>query len=470
MSVSMYLPGFNTNSLTPYFTVNRDEKLLNSISSTKETHSAAYELDFSTHYQSIDEACAASNNIYYQTSIYRANLVDTHMYTYHDTTRSITTYANANDYFRNDSVASAWSDFSKDKTYQKMLAQGGTKSQDDVNELLAAAESYIWQRAYTENGVYKDDMFDFADKLKNATGVTVITQANDDVTNETNNLGFSWDNSNRLTFGLDGSLCRMDNYTFQAMAKHQDHMDIWENALNGTYSSFADITAAVLSTDDDSLKKDWLSAITDGSKVNTDDFTKEDNQTVLEKYVSVSLPRNSEGYTSSNAVGTTAKDFWNEFNYNTYMTNNYSTNRDYKDFYDGGFVEMPYSSVSMHTLSQLRDKAGIPRNLKIDDEGNTYDGDTGKLYETANDREARFAKNTDNGSSKSGNSIDDQIDALQDKIKNVRKKISALKSAGNDETQNRNLAVYQKQLDTYKEQLAELQSEKLAKAKLDIMA
>lgn len=488
--VNIFFSRFNTDSPFTYFTVGKDEKMLNSISSTNEAHSAAYDVDFSTRYQEMNDAYKACQNIYSQTSIYRANVVDSHMDYYYNPSRSLANYAGLKNSYNPGSnkadLRSTWADFAKNETYQKMLAQGGTKSQDDVDELLAAAEGYIWQRAYTENGVYKDDMFDFANKLKDATGVTVVAQADDSI-NLSSNL--HWINDNRITFGLNGSLCRMDNYTFQAMAKHQDHMDIWENALNGTYSSFADITDAVLSTDDDSLKKDWLSAITDGSKVTTADFGIEDNEDVYVKYVNVSLSHNAEGYDSS-TVGTTAKDFWNEFNYNTYMTNDYSSSRDYKEYaYDADVHyqnHYRYMSVKGNLGTAISDginaKANILNHTILDEEGNEYNPYTGELYRTADEQEAYINKLREDiqsykdrnlkklGKMDISGSVDDQISALQDKIKTVRKKISALKSAGNDETQNRNLAVYQKQLDTYKEQLAELQSEKLAKAKLDIMA
>lgn len=483
MSIGIHLPGYNTDSATPYFTVGRDEKLLGSISSSSEEHSTAYEVDFSAHYDSLEDAYRAYNSIYANTSTFRANIVDTHMNQYYDENRSAYAYAGLTASYQPSnkvSLQSTWADFASDATYQRLLAQGGARTHDDMTELLTAAESYIWQRAYTENGVYKSDMFEFAARLKEATGVTVITQAKLNTNSADGTLGGAASDSNHITFGLSGSLARMDNYTFQAMARHQDHMDIWVSALNGTYSSFADITDAVMATDDEGLKTDWLNAITTSKGVTADDFDTESDEAVYKKYLTVSTAYSEK---SQGKRGTTAQDQWDEFCYNTYLTNSYASKRNGREFYADYCSNGSSSLYNTSALDTIMAKNKIPHYYENNNDGTLTNPLTGETYRSWGDIESSYraladtldaAKKEaegeqDDGITTASEAVANQIAQLREKIKDLREMMSTLQqSAVVDENTQKQISGYRQQIQSYQQQISTLQMQQLEDKKQHI--
>ena len=215
---------FSNNKIGNDYYIASDEKVVNSIRSLSDVN-RAYIVDIKSTFNTAEEAETAAEELYGHSSIYLSNIADKEM---KDDTkdlqlRSLFAYAGEkvnSEYYNQNRNKTLWEDFQNNATYQKMERQGGTKSQSDVDELIVAAEEYRWQKAYKENDVYEQDMFDFAASFKERTGVTIVTN------------GFT----GKLDFEMDGQLCKMDNYTFQLMAKNQEHMDIWDNMVSGTYT------------------------------------------------------------------------------------------------------------------------------------------------------------------------------------------------------------------------------------------
>ena len=397
------------------YSVTKDDRLLKSIHSLSEVDTTpAYKVELSREYSNLDEASAASEAIYADTSIVRSYAADKYSDQASDTERSLAAYLHAEnpESSKKGQVDAFWSGFQSDATYQKFAAQGGTKNENDVEELLAAAESYRWQKSYAEKGVYAEDMFAFADKLKENTGVSVITRG----------TGTS------MQFTMNDKIAITDNFTFQIMAKHQDHMDLWEKAVSGGFKSFNEMSEAVHAVGDESLNADWDASISSGPDYHsepTTDFAhiREAEGTIM-KYAKATTKRDT--LYDSQIEGTTAKDFWNEFRFNTGLSNEFSSKRDIHDMvnnYFGGFA----STLDDILLGQ----SGETRYTTV------------KTEDKLKGSEARIA-------------------ALRDKIKDVRKKMSVLQGvAAMTETQTRQLDGYKKQMASYEQQIATIQTEEL---------
>lgn len=323
-----------------------------------------------------------------------------------------------------------WSDFQNDDTYKELMEKGGASSQEDVQKLLSAAERYKWQKSYKEYGVYEQDMFDFADKLSENTGVTVVSRGIHDEISFTNN----------------DSICCLDNYTFQFMATHQENMELWENTVQGKYKNFSELTAAINDTGDEKLIADWQNSTPNHTQNSTAAFKHDEDQYATAFHYGVlSLcvyDNNDNAFLGTNQPGTTAKDFWNEFRFNTGMT----------DKLTGKFVI--YST--------------------IDDDGETVyntspwlDPDKKKL--TGADLIAAY-QNKNKNQNQSSQAVDptekynQQIDALKEKIKQVRSHLSLLQkySAGQqDENTQKLIAADQKQISSYQKQIESIQMQSL---------
>ena len=397
------------------YSVMKDDRLLNSIHSLSEVGATpAYEVELSKEYGSMNEAYAARDAIYGDTSIMRSYEADKYSAQVTDTQRSLAAYLHAEnpDAAKQGQVDAFWSGFQSDATYQKFAAQGGTQNENEVEELLAAAESYRWQKSYAAKGVYAEDMFAFADKLKENTGVTVITRGT----------------STAMRFTMNDKIATMDNFTFQIMAKHQDHMDIWEKAVSGGFKNFEEMSEAVHATGDESLSADWDASIHTGPQYyrdpDTDFLHVQGAEGTIAKYVTATTKRDT--LYDSQLEGTTAKDFWNEFRFNTGLTNEFSSKRDIHDL-----VNNHFGSIAAKLNEALWGQSGEPRSMTED---------------TANRLKGH----------------EEQIAALRDKIKEVRKKMSALQGiAVMTEAQTKQLESYKKEMASYEEQIATIQAQEL---------
>ena len=128
----------------------------------------------------------------------------------------------------------------------------------------------------------------------------------------------------------------------------------------------------------------------------------------------------------SQMEGTTAKDFWNEFRFNTGLSNEFSSKRDIHDMvnnYFGGFA----SKLDDILLGQ----SGETRYMSVKTEDKLKGSET-------------------------------QIAALRDKIKDVRKNMSALQGLTvMTEVQTHQLDNYKKQMAAYEQQIAAIQTQEL---------
>lgn len=425
---------------TNIYGVAEDQRALHSIRSTSDSsnnNNPAYEVDFSQRYSSEAEAFAAREKIYGSTSIYLAGKADD--VTKHLAGNMRSTEA-ATDGCENamkgdkdcedrlNATKSFWADFQNDDTYKELMAKGGANSQEDVQKLLSAAERYKWQKSYKEYGVYEQDMFDFADKLSENTGVTVVSRGIHDEIRFTNN----------------DSICSLDNYTFQFMATHQEHMDLWEDAVKGKYKNFSELTAAINDSGDEKLIADWQNSTPNHTKDSTAAFKHDEDQYATAFHYGVlSLcvyDNNDNAFLGTNQPGTTAKDFWNEFRFNTGMT----------DKLTGKFVI--YST--------------------IDDDGETVyntspwlDPDKKKL--TGADLIAAYQNKNQNQSSKAVDPTEKynrQINNLKEKVKDVRSHLSNLQKNNTnlqDENLQKQIQADQKQIESYQKQIESIQMQLL---------
>ena len=429
-SVGIQINNWQLSSLENYkpstYNVHRDDRLLNSIHSLKEIGATpAYEVDFSTEYKTMSDAYAAMDKIYGNTSIVRSEAADKLAFDMVQNTRSAAEYLGVEnpEARKMGGITSFWQNFQADETYRKYAAQGGTENEMEVEELTAAAEAYRWRTSYALAGVYEADMFDFADKLKENTGVTVITKGVD----------------TSMRFSLNDKIATMDNFTFQFMAKHQDHMDIWEKAVSHEFNGFEEMAEAIYATDDETLKADWERVITKGTmKKFVEGINKEYDSKyghnfgrvnwevhTLHQYVSVSLK--ADTLYDSQMEGSTGKDFWNELNYNLGVTNTYSNKRDIQDLVD---------TNGMHFFGQALEDALYKKSGRSN-------------HQTVAQHEA-------------GKPFEEQIAAIRDKIKALRKKMSALHGISEmTEAQKKQMEGYKKEMASYEQQIAAILSQEL---------
>lgn len=432
VGMTIDVPGIHVPwGTTNIYGVVKDQRALNSIHSTsdlKQNNNPAYEVDFSQRYSSQKEAFEAREKIYGNTSIYLAGKADELGYvTSQMRSDEAYTYGCENAMKRNtysedklNTTKAFWSDFQNDDAYKELMKKGGADSQEDVQKLLSAAERYKWQTAYKKYGVYEQDMFDFADKLSENTGVTVVSRGIHDEINFTNN----------------DSICRLDNYTFQFMATHQDHMNIWENVVKGKYNSFSEITAAIDETGDEKLIADWENSSPETTKKSTVLFNHNTDQYATAfHYGLLSLcvyDTNDNAFLGTNRSGTTAKDFWNEFRFNTGMTDTLTGK-----FTRSGTIK-DNGEIEWSTSSWLdSDKNKITGASLI----NSY-------------------KNQDSKSADPAEKYNQQIHSLQEKIKTVRSHLSELQKNNlilQDENIQKLIEADRKQIESYQQQIKSIQ-------------
>lgn len=438
------VPGFDGGPLK--FNVLRDEKQLHSFDTAHHSDSSpAYSVELSKQYDRLPEAAAAQNELYKNSSLAKSDRLQELMKKDTDSLRSMASYAGISreqtyrgEAVDEDNVKNIWADFQNDSTYKKMAAQGGTLSQNDVDELVAAAESYNWQTRYKAAGIYDQNFFDFADKIKQNTGVSLVTNGN----------------SYNITKSVNGLLLRVDDYAFQTMAQHQDHMDLWENLANGTYSSYDELTAAVNATKDESLIADWRIASTCFGQGN---FRQEFNHDVYARYANVSRSMDTD-YDTSTSKGTTAKDFWQEINYNLHLTDDYHSQRDYGEYYENG-RGAGGNHYSVYTDFAICDRGNLPGFYRLDDDGNLRNPFTNEMHKTKEQWEEEKKKSwKENHLSP----VEQQIKTLQKNIKNIQKKLAAMQTFGlTTEHQQNQAASYKQQIASYQQQIHALQSRQL---------
>ena len=325
--------------------------------------------------------------------------------------RSFAHYAGHDEYAKNLSYAREfWDDFQLSSAYSKMMGQGGTKSQKDVDELMAAAEAYRWEKAYRKFDVYDEDMFEFADKLRQDTGVMITTGGGDQ--------------STAITHYFGKRLCSMGNAAFQFMAKHQEHTDIWEDVVRGKYATFDELHEAVLQTGDKRLEADWQVMMqgTKGAKIDSVGHRAWLYSTIGQP---PSVSASKEGYDSLEE-GKTALDFWNEFRYDRGLTDTYENRRSAKDYFWANGLQW----IKDRRLSEFADELFDKSDAEV------------PYLTGANERSGRSY-------------FDAQIDILRDRIQGLRRKLAAAKngnviSGGNTKTE----AEYKSQIAALETQIA----------------
>ena len=420
--------------------ITADQRVLNGIRSVSDD-TPAYQVDVKTHFDSAEEAEKALDEMYGHNSIYLSNKADRDM---RDDTkdlqlRSLFAYAGRTedpeyyDFAKNQEL---WADFKNNAAYRKMESRGGTKNQFDVDELITAAEEYRWQKAYREHDVYEQDMYDFAASFKERTGVTLVTSGTD----------------NKVAFEMDGMLCKVDNFTFQMMAKNQDHMDIWDDMVKGKYKNFGEVAEAVMATADEGLKSDWANTVFEAQYDRS--FTSQSSKYTTKEYVSVTYSNQDQSY-DAGVKGRTAGDFWNELRYNMGYTSQFSSERDYNDYMDnGGLPKLMY----LH--EEIFQKSDHEVGFRVDENGNHYGLRTGRLISTKEQREQQVTKDY----------AEQRIDTLKAKIKDAKSKLSRLEGrnpSAKDEADDDSdkISAYKAKIGLYENQISILQAGRLSKVK-----
>lgn len=224
------------------------------------------------------------------------------------------------------------------------------------------------------------------------------------------------------------------------MATHQDHMNIWENVVKGKYNSFSEITAAIDETGDEKLIADWENSSPETTKKstallkhNTDQYATAFHYGLLSLCV---YDTNDNAFLGNNRSGTTAKDFWNEFRFNTGMTDTLSG----KFTLSGTIKEN--GEIEWNTSSWLDpDKKKITTASLI----NSY-------------------KNQDSKSADPAEKYNQQIHSLQEKIKTVRSHLSELQKNNlilQDENIQKLIETDRKQIESYQQQIESIQLQNL---------
>lgn len=407
-----------------------NEKVINSIRSLNDIN-RDYIVDIQSTYNTAEEAANALEELYGHNSIYLANIADREMKddTHDLQLRSLHVYANEkvhSEYYDLNKNKTFWEDFQNNATYQKFEQQGGTHSQSDVDELIVAAEEYRWQKAYKENDVYEQDMYDFAASFKERTGVTIVTN------------GFTA----KVDFEMDGQLCKMDNYTFQLMAKNQEHMNIWDNMVSGKYQNFSEVYDAILATGDEKLKLDFERTVPEGQM--NRNFTSQSSNYTIKEYVNVSFSKQDQGY-DSGKNGCTAADFWNEIKYNIGFTDEYANDREYDDYMENG--EIPHLGYLYDSIAM---KSNHEFGYRIDEKGNYYGFRTGRLISTQEQRDQVVHKDY----------ATQRIDTLRAKIKSEKAAMAKLENAAEDKTDQINAC--KTKIELYENQIMLIQSNQAA--------
>lgn len=405
------------------FCISDMNKMLDSISSVDDIDAGpAYKLDLNRKYASNEEYTAELKRVEAlcrETSIAKAYKADIISRNCVDNEYSAAAYLGMTREYQvcndRESISSFWAGFKADATYQKYAQRGGTQNENEVEELVAAAQAYRWRTAYKMAGVYQQDMYDFADKLETASGMRIITRGDD----------------NYIDIRLNNRLAAVDNYTFQFMAKHQEQMDLWVQAVTGEISSFAELSDRIMSTYDELLKQDWRKYNNPSNYTHEAvDIKHREAYFDLWDYVSVSYNRDAEY--DSQLEGTTGHDFWSEFLFNTGLIDNYVSHRD---------------------INEWANDLPLITDWKLDDE-----------FHRQSDAPYHYVMDS------TDDNLEQQVEALKEKIKVVREKISALQTGEQlTEKQEQELEGYRKEMQGYQSQVAILQMDRAEHAKSKIM-
>lgn len=191
-----------------------------------------------------------------------------------------------------DEVKKKYEYITKSKEYQDMMAEGGPQSLEDIATMQAACNFHAWENAYKNYDVYDDAAFAFAYAMQEKTGVYLTTRGMNP----------------HMDFENSGKSCCMDNEVFQVMAKHQAHMNLWEDVVGGKYKNFDEITEAVQDSGDQTLIADWTEVMGFTLREDEDFSYTEVNPSHYAFLAGTSTNREDDS--------TLAKAWWNEFRYN----------------------------------------------------------------------------------------------------------------------------------------------------------
>jgi len=134
------------------------------------------------------------------------------------------------------------------------LKQGGISVKDKYNKEFADVETSAWKEFSYKEKTLSSDLHQYIDKLTSSTGVDV---ANSHVANEGNEYA--------IEYRYGGNLCDISKGMLEFMQLHQDHQDIWNNVVKGTYSGFDDIVAAINKTGDTATGAELKKSVTEAN-------------------------------------------------------------------------------------------------------------------------------------------------------------------------------------------------------------
>jgi hypothetical protein len=134
------------------------------------------------------------------------------------------------------------------------LKQGGISAKDKYSKEFADIETSAWKEFSYKKKTLSSGLHQYIDKLTSSTGVDV---ANSHVANEGNEYA--------VDYRYGGNLCDISEGMLDFMQSHQEHQDIWNNVVKGTYSGFDDIVAAINKTGDTATGAELKKSVTEAN-------------------------------------------------------------------------------------------------------------------------------------------------------------------------------------------------------------
>jgi hypothetical protein len=116
---------------------------------------------------------------------------------------------------------------------EEKMKTGGVKAKNSYNKAFADIEASAWGKSSYREKTLSNGIHQYMDGLQKDTGV--------DVTNSYIAHGSDY----AVEYRYGGNLCDISKDMLAFMQHHQDHQDIWQNVVKGTYNGFDDIVNAL---------------------------------------------------------------------------------------------------------------------------------------------------------------------------------------------------------------------------------
>jgi len=137
---------------------------------------------------------------------------------------------------------------------EEKLKTGGAKAKNSYNKAFADIEASAWKEFSYKEKTLSDGAHQYMDVLQKNTGINVT---NSYVANEGNEYA--------IEYRYGGNLCDVSKGMLDFMQSHQEHQDIWNNVVKGSYNGFDDIVAAINKTGDAATGAELKKSVTEAN-------------------------------------------------------------------------------------------------------------------------------------------------------------------------------------------------------------